>query len=392
MNILVISRILNIPSVLPDNDFIYHLYENYTRLFKGSNVVIIYPVKYDFNIVSIIKGRTRLQKLNHKLRWIINDFQVEIFPYFAAWRIRNLHALVSRSIYYLNKNRINNLFKHHKFDIVHARFIFADGMLAYQISRKYRVPYVVSTHDELFYFKHFYSRKMAFKILRNATYVLPVSHVNMMFFKSHGITQVSQIPHGIYDSFIKPQRNTKNRKVRILTICRLLKYKNVDKVILALNQLKDTHDFDYTLIGMGPEKEYLQELVYAKGLKELVNFIDEIPYEHVAEEMYQYDIFILPSYFEAFGRVYFEAMAMGIPIICAKESGIYGLFKENVEGLAVDHTNIQEIVRTLGFLIDNREERLEIGINGQKLVKSYTWENIARTMHQTYLDCITTQP
>ena len=41
----------------------------------------------------------------------------------------------------------------------------------------------------------------------------------------------------------------------------------------------------------------------------------------------------MPSYVETFGRVYFEAMAMGIPIICAKNSGIYGYYKEMEEGV-----------------------------------------------------------
>lgn len=391
MNILVITRILNLPN-LPDNDFIYHLYGSLRELYHGDKIVIIYPVKYDFNIISLIKGQTRLQKLKRKLRWNINDFQIEIFPYFAAWRIRNLHALISRSIFFMNRVRIKGLFETYRFNIIHARFIFADGMLAYLIKRKYNIPYVISTHDELFYFKHFYSRRMAFRILRDASYVLPVSYVNATYFTTHGIENVQQIPHGIYDTFIRPQRKEANRNVKILTICRLLKYKNVDKVILALSKLLHTHDFTYTLIGKGPEKEYLQGLVYSCGLAEFVSFVDEVPHEQISNEMYQYDIFILPSYFEAFGRVYIEAMAMGIPIICAKESGIFGLFTDGVEGIAVDHTNVEEISSTLAFLIENQRERLRIGRNGQELVKNYTWENIAQKLYQTYLDCTMKQP
>jgi glycosyltransferase involved in cell wall biosynthesis len=96
----------------------------------------------------------------------------------------------------------------------------------------------------------------------------------------------------------------------------------------------------------------------------------------------------MPSYFETFGRVYFEAMAMGIPVICARNSGIFGLFREREEGMAVDHRNIDSIVDALEHLLSDRNERRRIGRNGQELVKEFTWENIAKELHIKYLDSI----
>jgi len=99
----------------------------------------------------------------------------------------------------------------------------------------------------------------------------------------------------------------------------------------------------------------------------------------------------MPSYFETFGRVYFEVMAMGIPIICAKYSGIYGLFRDREEGIAVDHRSLGEITRALDLLMGNRDERLRIGRNGQSLVKRYTWEQISTELHSKYLSAITSE-
>ena len=388
MNILVITSILPLPSAINENDFILHLYGNYRNIYREDSIVIIVPVKYDLNILTILKGKTRLKKLKGKLSWHINNFQIEIYPFFAAWSLRNIHAFVSRSVFYLNRKRINNLFKTNAFDIIHARFIFADGMLAYLISRKYKVPYIVSTHKEMFYFDHFYSKNIAFKIWRNASFVLPVSYINVQYFKLNNVNNVFQVTHGFDNNFIKVQRKQENEKVQILTVSRLLAYKNIDQVVRALSKLKMHDNFSYTLIGKGPEKKYLQNLVNSFGLDNVVSFIDEVPHELIGEEMYKYDIFILPSYFETFGRVYFEAMAMGIPVICAKKSGIYGVFKEKEEGLAVDHRDVDDISNALAFLIENREERLRIGRNGQKLVKTFTWENIAEVLHQKYLESI----
>jgi len=115
-----------------------------------------------------------------------------------------------------------------------------------------------------------------------------------------------------------------------------------------------------------------------------VNFIDRVPHQKIAEEMYTHDIFIMPSYFETFGRVYFEAMAMGIPIICANNSGIFGIFKNREEGISVEHTRIEEIASELDFLISNEKERMSIGMKGKNLVENFTWENIARELHARY--------
>jgi glycosyltransferase involved in cell wall biosynthesis len=388
VNILVISSILSIPDILPENDFIYHLYGHYKRIYKEDQLVVIMPVKYDLNLRTILRGKTRLQKLQGKLEWQIEGFRVLIFPFFSAWTLRNLHALVSRSIYPVNRKRIRKLFREQRFDLMHARFIFADGMLAYQLHRKYKVPYVIATHKEMFYFDHFYSRKMAFRIVRQAKLVLPVSFLNLTYFRSHQIQHAFQLSHGFNEGFLKPQRKQINEQVRILSVCRLLDWKNIDQVLRALEMIKDRLDFTYTLIGDGPEKDHLHGLANKLGLEDRVSFVDYVTHEKIAEEMYLYDVFILPSYFETFGRVYFEVMAMGIPVICARNSGIYGLFEENKEGLAVDHTNVREIADTLALLIENPERRKRIGKSGQELVKNYTWDNIARKLHQHYISCL----
>jgi len=388
MKILVISSILPIPGAISFNDFVFHTYTNYLQQYKNDEVVIINPVKYDLNIRTFLRKQTRLQKLKSQLQWEIRGFQVEIFPFFSAWSARNLHALVSRTVYFVNRKRIKALFDSYDFDIIHARFIFADGFLAYLLSKKYHIPYVISTHNERFYFEHFYSRRVAFRILKSASYVLPLNYSNLEYFQANGIINLKQSTHGFYNTFLRDQREDANEQISILSVCELIRLKNIDKVIEALKSLKEKYNFRYTIIGKGPEKESLKEQVNSAGMQDHIIFIDYVPHDQIADEMYKHEVFIMPSYFETFGRVYFEVMAMGIPIICARNSGIYGLFKEGEEGLAVDHKSVENISSALAFLMDKPEERRRIGSNGQKLVSNYTWENIAKDLHNIYTSSI----
>jgi glycosyltransferase involved in cell wall biosynthesis len=196
---------------------------------------------------------------------------------------------------------------------------------------------------------------------------------------------VELIPLGFSSSFVRNQKPPAKDRIRILTVAELIKLKNIDKVISAMKELVSKYNIVYTIIGRGPEKDALVKMTQALHLEKNIQFIDYVPHETIAAEMHNHDIFIMPSYFETFGRVYFEAMAMGIPVICAKNSGIYGIFNENEEGISVDHQSVNEITRALEFLITNETKRLEIGMNGKKLVEQYTWENIATMLHKKYL-------
>jgi glycosyltransferase involved in cell wall biosynthesis len=384
MKILVISGILPIPKVIKDNDFVFQTYNYYSSLYKKDTVVIIKPVKYELNIFKILNGTSALFQLKNNYSRNIDNFQVEIFPFISSWSFRNIHSLVTRSIYYFNKRRIKSLFDAHHFDLIHAQYIFPDGMLAYLLHKKYKIPYFITTHNERFYFEHFLSRSIALKILSNANRVLPINYTNYLYFKSLRVKNLEMLPLGFNKSFLREQKKLNNNSVSIFTVSGLIKLKNIDKVLRAIKTLVPSYNLTYTIIGKGPEMESLMNLANELGISDYVTFIDHIPHEKVADEMYKHDIFIMTSFFETFGRVYFEVMAMGIPIICSKNSGIYGLFKEFEEGISVNHEDIDEIAEALKFLITDTKERLRIGRNGQSLVQNYTWEYIAKKLHRHY--------
>jgi glycosyltransferase involved in cell wall biosynthesis len=384
MNILAISSILPVPGVIKHNDFVFQTYKYYNRLYPDDKIVIIKPVKYDFNLAHLIRKTSRLARLGKDRSRTINDFPVEIFPFLSSWGYRNLHALLTRSVLYLNRKRIKKLFSLYHFDVIHAQYLFPDGMLACMLGKKYNIPYFVTTHHERYYFDHFLSRKTGRWIMENAVAVLPLSHTNASYYRSIGIKNIELLPLGFSKSFLRSPKTRSQDPVSIFTAAELIRLKNIDKVLQAIRLLVPRHNLKYTVIGTGAEKENLQNLAKDLSLSAYVTFIDHIPHESIADEMYRHDIFIMPSYFETFGRVYFEAMAMGIPVICAKNSGIYGFFREYEEGLSVDHDNINEIAASLEYLISRPEERIRIGSNGRKLVQQYTWENVAEMLHDHY--------
>lgn len=388
MKILSISSILPIPGFKSSNDFVFQTYIHYKHLYENDTVVIIKPAKFDLNPFNFFKKETQLKKLKKPITLEIHGFKVEILPFYSSWSLRNIHSVITSSLYYLNIKRLKSIFSIYNFNIIHAQFIFPDGLLAYFLSKKFKIPFVLTTHNERFYFEHIISRTIAIKIMNVASKVFPINHSNYQYYLLLNLKNVELTPLGFNRNFVRPQKVNHPKKTKILTVAELIKLKNIDKVLMAVKELVSKYNLDYTIIGRGPEKESLMKLASALHLDNYVTFIDHIPHEIIADKLYEHDIFIMPSYFETFGRVYFEAMAMGIPIICARNSGIYGIFKELEEGISVDHKSVMDIVHVLEFLINNPEERLRIGANGKRLVEKYTWENIAKDLHAKYAEVI----
>jgi|WetSurMetagenome_2_1015567.scaffolds.fasta_scaffold18068_2 glycosyltransferase involved in cell wall biosynthesis len=388
MNILSISGILPIPGILSGNDFVFHTWNHYRNLYREDNVVIIRPTQYKTNLKQILNRSTEYKKLKGIRSHIINNIRTEIFPFYSARRFRNLHAILSFSIYLLNRKKIHALIMEQKFDVIHCQYIFPDGLLAYMIKKRYRIPYVITTHNELFYFKHFISRAVAHKIMQNASGIMPINFQSFTYFKSCGYSKTRLIPLGFNETFLRKQNNQESDVVRIVSVAELIRLKNIDKVILAIKELVPRYKIMYTIIGKGAEAIRLRKMVDRLHLNSFVTFIEYVPHNEIADEMYRHDIFIMPSYVETFGRVYFEAMAMGIPVICAKNSGIFGYFKEMEEGISVNHNRIKEISEAMEYLITHKEERKQIGILGKKLVEKYTWDNIIRELHTIYISAI----
>jgi teichuronic acid biosynthesis glycosyltransferase TuaC len=392
IKILSISGILPIPGLITSNDFVVQTYRTYTKLFPEDRVTIIRPTQYKTNLKKIITRNTEFDKLRKKFEWNIDGLRVFILPFFSARRFRNIQGLITHSIYLLNRKKIAAILSAAEPDVIHAQYIFPDGLLAYRLHKKYGIPYVITTHNELFYFRHLVSGKFAMKILRSASSILPINFASHSFFRAEGLSRSVLLPLGFHQTFLRHQKEVAAGPVKIVTICELIRLKNIDKVILAVGKFENTVQLTYTIIGRGPEKQRLQDLVADNELQGRIHFIEHIPHDQIADELYKYDIFVMPSYVETFGRVYFEAMAMGIPIICAKNSGIYGYFKEGDEGFSVDHRNIEDISNLLRYLITHPDERLQVGRQGQKMVENFTWDRIAGVLHERYQEAVANSP
>ena len=293
MNILSVASILPIPGVISYNDFVLQTYQTYQKRYPEDQVVIIKPVKIELSPMRWIKRQTTLQMLKKKRSLEVRGFRVEVMPFFSFYSFQDLHIRLTRSLYFLNRKRIRSLFSGFAFDVVHGQYIYPDGMLARMLSRRFKIPYLITSHNERYFFDRTSSRNVTINILKGASMVVPINHTNHTYFKSLGIDHSKFLPLGFQDEFIRDQKPLNVKSTSIFTASVLIKLKNIDKVIHAMERLVKRHPVTYTIIGKGPEKARLLSLVESLHLADHVFFLDHVPHDRMADEMYKHDIMIM---------------------------------------------------------------------------------------------------
>jgi glycosyltransferase involved in cell wall biosynthesis len=116
----------------------------------------------------------------------------------------------------------------------------------------------------------------------------------------------------------------------LLYLGRLLHRKRVDLLVHAFRKVCTLADVQLTIVGDGPEREYLQSL--AAGIAQ-INFKPCIPHEQVHDEMQSHDALILPTECDDWGVVVNEALQSGLAVITTENAGASEMIRHSGAGI-----------------------------------------------------------
>lgn len=95
-------------------------------------------------------------------------------------------------------------------------------------------------------------------------------------------------------------------------------------------------------------------------------------------------LFCLPSWYEALGCVYLEAMASGVPTIGCYDNGIDEIIKDSVNGYLVHGRSHHEIYDKMMLLLEGNNYSI-ISENARRTIEDhYTWSDSARRLKHIY--------
>lgn len=276
-----------------------------------------------------------------------------------------------------------------------------NSYLTFQFLKKhFNVPLIIGIHrSDVLLAQKFYFRNRIKKALKQADFIAYRSMAIEGNFeklipikKKKTFIAHSGIPEKLIDNAKKLLSSVPQKKrtvIKIISVCRLLKLKQIDKVISALNHLKkEGIKWEYTIIGEGPEENKLEKITLKNQLEKQINFLGQIPRNEVFKELKNHEIFVMPSYNETFGLVFLEAMANGCIVIGAKGWGIDGIVIDGENGFLCDPYNQEEIYESLKKTLTLPENKLnKIRLNSLNTVLDFSDEKMATN----YLDKVVLQ-
>lgn len=175
----------------------------------------------------------------------------------------------------------------------------------------------------------------------------------------------------------------------LVTVAHLVARKRHSDVLRALAVLAPRHPtLRYAIIGDGPERTALEGLAARLGVAERVDFHGQLAPQEALNAARRCTLFVMPSTDEAFGVVYAEAMAAGVPAIgCRGEPGPEEIAAAGDGFVLVPPGDIERLSQRIDELLSDGQRLREAGRRARATVAAnFTWERCGQQTLAAYLD------
>lgn len=138
----------------------------------------------------------------------------------------------------------------------------------------------------------------------------------------------------------------------------------------------------FVLIGDGPERERVEEMVGRMGLQDhvfLLGFRSDVP-----ELMSGFDLFLMSSKTEGLGTSLLDAMAASIPIVSTNAGGIPELIRHRENGILCDVGDHSGLAGSLNELLRDDELRRRLVRRGDEVADEHHFSRMAGKVFNLY--------
>ena len=159
---------------------------------------------------------------------------------------------------------------------------------------------------------------------------------------------------------------------RIFSAAVISARKNPKALVEALALLCPGADVRLRLAGRVVDADYgeaLKALIQARGLRDRVELLGNLPTTCVREEIAKAAVFALTSLEEGAPMGIAEAMAAGVPIVTSNRCGMPYMVRNGETGFLVNPDDPEDISRSLECLITDTNSRLRMGAAARQFSK-----------------------
>ncbi len=293
---------------------------------------------------------------------------------------------------------LRDLIRYGGFDVVHGQDIHSSmALFSIWYARRRKIPSAITCHTvegSIRRWRPLY--RLMMRTVRKATMVIGVSERAAETCARLGVPRwkVRVVPNGVDVNLFRPRNEEERRRIRtryglggkiVFSAIRLNRRKGPFVLIEAFaDVLKSVPDAMLVIAGTGQELPNLRRRVEELGVGSRVIFLGPRTNDEVAELMASADVFVLPSFFEAFPIALLEAMASGTPVVATRTEGALALVREGVNGLLVTQGEPRELAGAIVKVLTDEDLASRLRAEGAKTVERYTWERTARRVLEIY--------
>ncbi len=160
----------------------------------------------------------------------------------------------------------------------------------------------------------------------------------------------------------------------LLTVSRLVKWKHVERSIDALpDVVKDFPNTVLIVVGDGPEKDKLKQLVHELKLEQYIRFVGAVPHEEISKYYVAADIFLSFYDLSNVGNPLLEAMVCGKCIVTLNNGDTGRFIRNEYNGVLLGYDNLPSLSEIIKSLLSDEARRKQLGTNARKFAEKHFW-------------------
>jgi len=309
-------------------------------------------------------------------------------------------------------SHLENVVSSLKLDLVHCQHIFLMGSYGQSLAKKLSLPCVYTYHTVLTEYVHYLpikslwglAKKFLIKRAKNfcnqSDRIIVPSRPIASLLKSYGVTTpIVVIPTGIdlrkFRKLSRKERSILLTKFKIpyekeilLFVGRLAQEKNLDFLINCFKEILEIYPSTHlVLVGDGPERENLKNMIERFGLKKAVTLTGFLEPAVTRKFFGAADLFVFPSTTETQGIVVAESLASSTPVVAVDYLGPKDLVQNGENGFLVPLKQKDFINKTI-LLLQNLYLRKRMEGNARKSVQAFSIRRSADKLAMVYQELV----
>jgi 1,2-diacylglycerol 3-alpha-glucosyltransferase len=356
-------------------------------------------------VTSVTLFRQGLIEANHEVHLIVPHYEgyEDKVPYIFRFPALDLSDRIDISLVLpfqpLIEPTVRGIMPH----VIHSQHPVWMGDLAVTFAHDLRVPLVFTFHTRYDEYAQSYvpivaglaskvAEELVKRYMRQCTHIVaPTPAIRDLILREYPIeTPVSVVPSPVD---LTRYQDLNAKRIRgefgldeyelLLYMGRVAKEKGLDFLIRAFAKVAaERSQARLLIVGDGPYRRALEDLVQRLGLSHKVIFIGEVPHEEIPDYASAADLFVFSSVTDTQGLVLVEAMAAGVPVVAVEAPGPIDVLAEG-GGVLVPTKEDSFVEAVLSLLVDE-SRREEMGEEAIRVAQRYSIPATTKKMLTVY--------